>query len=181
MAKNWKSFVKKEDSTSRNSKNDQEELRIKQELKLSITKLAKSNEDLKAILKERDALEDNMHNALHQDSKTEKENPRFASDVVSINQKRKEDKKRFDAKKKLEVKIQQKNKELALWTKKKDRLKEKVNKVKTQFERKKKQAADFRKKFKSKIPDDYDYDKIGNRIKKPRGDFPFVERIIKKN
>lgn len=177
MAKSWKSFVSKESVSEQEA--GSELSGIGNELTLSLEELARSNAELRAMLEERNALEEKMSQLINPSAGSELQNPRFGGEIGSITEKRKGDQKRFEARQKLQEKIKLKNAELAEWAKKTDRLKEKVNKVKSQFEQKKKEISDLKRKVKEKTSDGFDYDKIRNPIKKIADEFPFVERIAK--
>lgn len=176
MAKSWKSFVKKEDAPAQAPGSSSELPGLEKELNLSLAELAQSNAGLKAILQERDALEEKMRELANPSAKKEEVNPRFSGGIDSINQKKKEDQKRFETKRKLEEKIRQKNEELDAWTKKVNRFKEKVNTTKARFDEEKKKLAGLKKKLKPPATDGFDYDKIREPLKKIVDDFPFTER-----
>lgn len=205
MARSWKQFVKKEDSPSQDSENAQSLSGIEKELTLSLEELAESNEQLKAVLQEREALEEKMRQLVNPSADAQP-GPRFGAAIAPIGQKRREDQERFNArkkleeklrnKKKLEDKIKLKEKEFDAWTKKIDVIRQKVNRTKESFRKKKeevekfkKQAGEFErklktnlpdgfeKKFKTKTPDGFDYEKIGGSLKKAVGNLSFDDKM----
>jgi len=184
MAKSWKSFVNKDEDLSQDPESSQELSGIEKELNLSLEDLAKSNEQLRAVLEERDALEEKMHQLTNPAGRQDQQGLRFGSDIDSIRRKRREDQERFSAKQKLEEKLRLKKEELHDWTKKVKRTKEKVTRTKEQFDRKmeelhrvKKKVDEFVKKVREKPSDDFDYEKLSGPLKKAVGDFPFTERM----
>jgi hypothetical protein len=181
MAKSWKSFVKKDDDLSQDPGSSQELSGIETDLNLSLEDLAKSNEQLRAILEERNALEEKMRQLTNP---AERQGQRFDSSIDSISRKRREDLKQFSDKQKLEEKLRLKKEELNYWTKKIKSVRDKVTLTKDRFDRKKEElhrvkrkVDEFVKKVRSGPAGDFDYEKFSGPLKKAVGDFPFTEKM----
>lgn len=183
MAKSWKNFVKKEDNPSTDPDSSKELSGIEKELNLSIEELAKSNEQLQSILQERNALEEKMRQLTGAAGKKEEANPRFGGEIGSITDKRREDRKRFENKQKLEEKIRLKKAELSEWNNKISRIKEKVNKVKEKLSGAKEKISRTKEKaivVKEKVKEvEYRFARIKEEPVKKKKQIAEFERAIK--
>lgn len=177
MAKSWKRFVQKpaEGKVSCSKLSDSEEL-----LKQSLQELAKTNKGLQKILEQRKDLEAKLNRLLHPVPViADLDDPRYANEIVSIGQKQKEDKKRFEARRKLEAKIAEKNNEYDRWTKRRDKIKIKFSRDKELIERNIQQVDRGIKKT-AKIEEDFDWEGTWRITKRKKADIPSVDRPSQK-
>ncbi len=122
MAKSWKKVIK---STSQDSPKTSGESDSLDSVQLTLDEITAQNEELAELMKERQALENEM-NALIQTQKTETTDPRFSGPIESFKTKKKQENQRSIHKKLLEQRISRKNNELREWSEKNKRLKEKL-------------------------------------------------------
>lgn len=163
MAKSWKSFVQRPaDSTVTNALLTEREDYLNQ----SLQELAKTNEGLQEILVQRQELEARLNSLLNPARVNEDmKDPRYANEIIRIDQKQKEDKKRIDVRKKLEARIAQKNNEFAQWVKRRDQAKKKISKAKELLERSRQQH-DRKIKKPGKTYEGFDYENISRDKRK---------------
>ncbi len=189
MAKSWKSFIPRpaDGDVTHAGFSEREEL-----LKQSLQELAKTNEGLQRILEQRKDLEAKLNSLINPAPVNDDlDDPRYANEIARIDQKQKEDRKRFDARKKLEAKIAQKHNEFAQWAKRRDQARKKISKAKELVERSRQQYARKIKKT-GRAHEGFDYDNISrdkhkdidqgkdSLIRKPRKK-PAATKVHKEN
>ena len=112
MAKSWKKVIKSDTPDSQKNSGESASL---DSVQLTLDEITAQNEELAELMKERQALENEM-NALLQAQKRETTDSRFSGSIESFQTKKQQENKRSIHKKLLEQRISRKNNELKEWS-----------------------------------------------------------------
>lgn len=168
MAKSWKKVIKSDTPDSQKNSGESASL---DSVQLTLDEITAQNEELAELMKERQALENEM-NALLQAQKRETTDSRFSGSIESFQTKKQQENQRSIHKKLLEQRISRKNNELKEWSEKNKRLKEKLAFQKRALQKKKAE-----KKQEFKRPDKPEKQKTTPRdTNKKWGDVNFMRK-----